>query len=103
MRRLFEAVPQAEIEAIVRAAPAALHVRRAWYLYETLTGRTLEPVYGFRSLLAFKAKFQPSYRPLYMAYPDVAALPAIATAITRAYLPDLDAVSTLRLLRGLRT
>lgn len=67
-----------------------------------VTGRTLEPVYGFRSLLAFKAKFQPSYRPLYMAYPDAAALPAIATAITRAYLPDLDAVSTLRLLRGLR-
>ncbi|MGE3289244.1 MAG: bifunctional lysylphosphatidylglycerol flippase/synthetase MprF [Pseudonocardia sp.] len=67
-----------------------------------LTGRALEPAYGFRSLLAFKAKFQPSYRPLYMAYPDVAALPAIATAITRAYLPDLDAASTLRLLRGLR-
>ncbi len=42
LRRIFEAVPQAEIEALVRAAPAALHVRRAWYLYETLTGRTLD-------------------------------------------------------------
>ncbi|MBO0872931.1 MAG: DUF2156 domain-containing protein [Pseudonocardia sp.] len=52
-------------------------------------GRTLEPLYGFASLLAFKAKFQPSYRPLYMAYPDPLALPAIGTAITRAYLPEL--------------
>ena len=30
LRRIFEAVPQAELEALVRAAPAALHVRRAW-------------------------------------------------------------------------
>ena len=32
--------------------------------------RRLEPVYGFGSLLAFKAKFQPLYRPLFLAYPD---------------------------------
>ncbi|WP_354215949.1 DUF2156 domain-containing protein [Arthrobacter sp. UYCo732] len=50
-------------------------------------GATLEPVYGFRSLLAFKAKFRPRYEPLYMLYPDAAALPAIANAVTRAYLP----------------
>jgi hypothetical protein len=42
LRRIFEAVPQAEVEALVRAAPTALPVRRAWYLFETLTGRTLE-------------------------------------------------------------
>src|SRR5262249_41982002 len=35
---------------------------------------TMEPVYGFRSLLPFKAKFQPDYQPLYLAYPDPAAL-----------------------------
>jgi phosphatidylglycerol lysyltransferase len=64
-----------------------------------MSGQALEPVYGFRSLLAFKAKFQPEYRPLYMAYPDPAALPAIATAIGRAYLPGLDLVQSLRLLR----
>lgn len=51
-------------------------------------GRQLEPVYGFRSLLRFKAKFQPTYRPLYLLYPDPAALPAIGTAIARAYLPQ---------------
>ncbi|HKS99097.1 MAG TPA: DUF2156 domain-containing protein, partial [Rugosimonospora sp.] len=32
-------------------------------------GHWLEPVYGFRALLAFKAKFQPVYHPLYLAYP----------------------------------
>jgi len=36
---------------------------------------------------------------LYLVYPDAAALPAIAGAIGRAYLPDLDAAGTLRRLR----
>ncbi len=67
-----------------------------------MSGSALEPVYGFRSLLAFKAKFQPDYRPLYMAYPDTAALPAIAAAIGRAYLPHLGAGSALRLVRQIR-
>lgn len=42
LKRIFEAVPQAEVEALVREASTALPVRRAWYLYETLTGRTLD-------------------------------------------------------------
>jgi lysylphosphatidylglycerol synthetase-like protein (DUF2156 family) len=53
-------------------------------------GATLEPVYGFRSLLAFKAKFQPRYEPLYMIYPDAASLPAVGAAVARAYLPRLN-------------
>jgi phosphatidylglycerol lysyltransferase len=65
-------------------------------------GRALEPVYGFGSLLAFKAKFQPEYRPLHLAYPDPAALPAIGLAIARAYLPDLTARQSARLLTQLR-
>ncbi|MEU1507787.1 DUF2156 domain-containing protein [Kitasatospora sp. NPDC005748] len=64
-------------------------------------GRVLEPVYGFRSLLAFKAKFQPEYRPLYMAYPDPAALPSITRAIGKAYLPHLTAAQGVRLMRRL--
>lgn len=60
-------------------------------------GRVLEPAYGFRSLLAFKTKFQPSYRPLYLAYPDPLALPAIGYAIGHAYLPDLTARQAARL------
>jgi len=42
LKRAFEAVPQAEIEAIVRAAPTGIPARRAWYLFEILTGRTLD-------------------------------------------------------------
>ncbi|MER7753055.1 DUF2156 domain-containing protein [Kitasatospora sp. NPDC097643] len=64
-------------------------------------GRVLEPVYGFRSLLAFKAKFQPEYRPMYMAYPDPAALPSITRAIGKAYLPHLTAAQGVRLMRRL--
>lgn len=53
-------------------------------------GAALEPVYGFRSLLAFKRKFDPRYVPLYMVYPDSAALPGIGNALGRAYLPGLS-------------
>ena len=42
LKRIFEAVPQTEIEAFVRAAPASISVRRAWFFYEWLTGRTLD-------------------------------------------------------------
>jgi lysylphosphatidylglycerol synthetase-like protein (DUF2156 family) len=64
-------------------------------------GKTLEPVYGFRSLLAFKAKFQPEYRPMYMVYPDPAALTTITRAIGKAYLPHLTAGEGMRLMRRL--
>ena len=42
LKRVFETVSQAEIEAIVRAAPSGIPARRAWYFYELLTRRTLE-------------------------------------------------------------
>jgi Phosphatidylglycerol lysyltransferase, C-terminal len=51
-------------------------------------GARLEPYYGFRSLQAFKAKFQPSYAPLYLVFPDEGALPRIGLALSRAYLPE---------------
>ncbi|WP_171166714.1 bifunctional lysylphosphatidylglycerol flippase/synthetase MprF [Streptomyces sp. I05A-00742] len=62
-------------------------------------GKVLEPVYGFRSLLHFKAKFQPRYRPMYMVYPDPAALPMITRAIAKAYLPHMTATQGVRLMR----
>ena len=64
-----------------------------------LLGRTLEPVYGFRSLLAFKAKFQPDYVPMYMTFADPAALPSIGNAVGRAYLPEVSVGQGLRLVR----
>lgn len=63
--------------------------------------RVLEPAYGFKSLAAFKEKFQPSLRPLVVAYPDPIALPGIGVAIARAYLPDLGLASAARLLGSL--
>lgn len=62
-----------------------------------LLGTRLEPLYGFRSLLRFKAKFGPDYQPLYLLYADAAALPAIGRAVAKAYLPD----ASLGLLLGL--
>jgi phosphatidylglycerol lysyltransferase len=61
-------------------------------------GSALEPVYGFRSLLAFKEKFQPRYLPLFLLYPDAAALPRIGSAVALSYLPNVSARQTLGLL-----
>ncbi len=66
-------------------------------------GATLEPYYGFRSLHAFKAKFQPASEPLYLVFPDEAALPRIGLALSRAYLPEAglrDLVTLARPARG---
>ncbi|MES2169447.1 MAG: DUF2156 domain-containing protein, partial [Actinomycetota bacterium] len=64
-------------------------------------GARLEPVYGFRSLFAFKRKFQPQLQPLSMTFPDSLALPAIGVALGRAYLPTLSVRESVRFLRGL--
>jgi hypothetical protein len=42
LKRVFEAAPQGEVEALVRAAPTGIPARRAWFLYEALAGRTLD-------------------------------------------------------------
>jgi len=62
-------------------------------------GEMLEPVYGFRSLHQFKTKFKPRYEPMYMVFPDEAALPRVGVALTQAFLPDAklrDYASVLR-------
>lgn len=51
-------------------------------------GEKMEPYYGFRSLHAFKAKFQPRHEPMYLAFRDEADLPRIGIALGRAYLPN---------------
>jgi lysylphosphatidylglycerol synthetase-like protein (DUF2156 family) len=63
--------------------------------------RTLEPAYGFQSLLTFKQKFQPELRPLLMAYPDRLALPAIAASLARAYIPSLSVAEMVRFMRSI--
>ncbi|MGO4594605.1 bifunctional lysylphosphatidylglycerol flippase/synthetase MprF [Leifsonia sp. 2TAF2] len=64
-------------------------------------GRTLEPAYGFASLFSFKSKFNPTYETIHMAYPDPVALPAIANALGKAYLPDANAREYVALARTL--
>lgn len=66
-----------------------------------VVGEALEPVYGFRSLAAFKSRFQPEYRTLYLYYQDPLHLPAIGRALTRAYLPGMSVRQSARLLRRL--
>ena len=68
-----------------------------------LVGHALEPVYGFRSLAAFKSRFKPEYRALYLYYQDPLHLPAIGRALTRAYLPGLSLAQGARLVRKLVT
>ena len=63
--------------------------------------RTLEPAYGFSSLFRFKAKFNPDYETISMAYPDPLALPTIGVAIGRAYLPEVSAKEAVALVRTL--
>ncbi|MDQ1169557.1 phosphatidylglycerol lysyltransferase [Microbacterium proteolyticum] len=62
----------------------------------------LEPAYGFRSLAAFKKKFQPDLRPLWMVYPDATHLPAVALALLRCYVPGLDVARAARLAARMR-
>lgn len=42
LKRVFEALPPAAVNAIARRVPKSASLRRAWYLYETLTGRMLD-------------------------------------------------------------
>ena len=42
LKRLFEAVPQETVTVFVRSAPTGASNRRAWFLYEFLTRRTLD-------------------------------------------------------------
>ena len=63
-----------------------------------VVGRTMEPVYGFRSLLRFKAKFQPVYRPMYLCYPEAAVLPRIGLGISHAYLPTMTFGQAVRMM-----
>lgn len=63
---------------------------------------TMEPAYGFQSLRQFKDKFHPVYEPLYLAYPDPAALGPIAIAIGGIYLPNPMSRQGLRMLTTIR-
>jgi phosphatidylglycerol lysyltransferase len=54
--------------------------------------------YNFKSLFAFKSKFEPRWTPVYLVCRDLAGVPAITAAILKAYIPGLDTPGTVRLL-----
>ena len=93
--------PLAKVDQAAADAPEQDSLTAALDRLLDVLGRTLEPVYGFRSLLAFKSKFQPRYVPMYMAFPDPAALPSIGNAIGRAYLPEVSFGQGMKLVRTL--
>jgi phosphatidylglycerol lysyltransferase len=72
---------------LARSEQSGEELHRTDRLLEKL-GASLEPLYGFRSLHAFKAKFSPRYEPIHLAFRDEADLPRIGVALTKAYLPD---------------
>jgi lysylphosphatidylglycerol synthetase-like protein (DUF2156 family) len=83
---------------LARSGPEPVKESAIERFLDTL-GSALEPVYGFRSLHAFKSKFQPRRSPMYMSFRDEADLPRIGIAITKAYLPDSgigDLISVVR-------
>jgi phosphatidylglycerol lysyltransferase len=80
-------------------SPEPLHNPAVVRLLDTL-GAAMEPLYGFRSLHTYKAKFSPRYEPMYLAYRDEGDLPRIGIAMTRAYLPDSGIRDLVRLARG---
>ncbi|MBI9001100.1 DUF2156 domain-containing protein [Corynebacterium sp. CCM 9185] len=53
-------------------------------------GAFLEPLYGFKSLAAFKSKFHPRHESWYLCYRDELALPSIAVAVGRCYVPQME-------------
>lgn len=65
-----------------------------------LVSDIMEPVYGFKSLFNFKKKFQPSEQHVYMCFPDEARLMHIAKAVGEAYMPDMNVLNTIALLRA---
>lgn len=69
-------------------------------LLDYLGGR-MEPLYGFRSLLTFKAKFRPVFEPMYLVIPDSGRLASIGLAVAHAYLPEMKAKDVVGIIQAM--
>ena len=87
------------LSACPLARAGAAHEGRVGAWLDRL-GAALEPCYGFRSLHAFKAKFQPRLEPLYLLYPSGSSLPRIGMALATAYLPGVGLGDVTRFARN---
>src|SRR5258708_38716018 len=52
LKRIFETIPAASMAEFVREAPNGIPNRRAWFLYELLTGRNLKKVPDAKNVTA---------------------------------------------------
>src|SRR6266699_5079860 len=52
LKRIFETIPAASMAEVVREAPNGIPNRRAWFLYELLTGRNLRKVSDAKNVTA---------------------------------------------------
>jgi phosphatidylglycerol lysyltransferase len=73
--------PLASLAELTPESPLPDKVRH--YLYENFNH-----YYGFKSLFAFKLKFQPTWTPRYLVYPADPVLPLAALALIRVHLPE---------------
>ena len=81
----------AELVSLATAPLAELDQNPDRSFVQGLLNRVFERVhhpYDFQALYEFKAKFQPSWEPVHLAYRKDAELPAIALALARAHLPE---------------
>ncbi|MEZ4653833.1 MAG: DUF2156 domain-containing protein [Candidatus Eisenbacteria bacterium] len=81
----------AEVVSLATAPLAELDQNPDRSFVQGLLNRVFERVhhpYDFQALYEFKAKFQPSWEPVHLAYRKDAELPAIALALARAHLPE---------------
>ena len=69
----------------------------------SILGKALEPVYGFSSLLRFKAKFKPDYQPVFLTIPDVTSLATVGLAIGHAYVPNMTTKDMLHMAQSMRS
>ncbi|WP_187977102.1 bifunctional lysylphosphatidylglycerol flippase/synthetase MprF [Mycetocola sp. JXN-3] len=89
--------------ASLSGAPLAHLGQRGGNIIDNLLsglGEAIEPLYGFRSLHAFKRKFNPRYEPVYLLYRDEGDLARIGLGLGRAFLPDATLPSLVRSLRA---
>ncbi|RLP75242.1 DUF2156 domain-containing protein [Mycetocola tolaasinivorans] len=89
--------------ASLSGAPLAHLGQRGGNIIDNLLGglgEAIEPLYGFRSLHAFKRKFNPRYEPVYLLYRDEGDLARIGLGLGRAFLPDASIASVVRSFRA---
>jgi phosphatidylglycerol lysyltransferase len=92
-----------ETASLATAPLADLDRAEASSLLQWVLGKVYErsqTYYDFRALFRYKEKFQPRWESIYLVHRGLTTLPAVAVALTRAYLPDLRFTDATKILGG---